>query len=59
MGPEKREHIVALYKFDAPRDAQDFSELLQGFNVILKVLSSWRRKVNIEAFEILVKKNSL
>ena len=43
--------ILVLPFFDTQREADDFSKLLQNFNCILRVLSSWRKKVNIEEFE--------
>ena len=52
IGPEKRDEVVAAYKFDPEtRDAQDFATLLQSFNVILRLMSSWRREIKIEEFQ--------
>ena len=55
FGPKKRRHIVKLYKFDTQSEEDDFSRILQGINCILRILSSWRKKVDIEKFESLVK----
>ena len=51
VGPEKRHHVVALHKFEDPLLEVDLANLLQGLNVILRVISSWRKKVNMEKFE--------
>ena len=52
IGPEKRDEVVAAYKFDPDTtDAQDFATLLQSFNVILRLMSSWRREIKIEEFQ--------
>ena len=52
IGPEKRDEVVAAYKFDpATTDAQDFATLLQSLNVILRIMSSWRREIKIEEFQ--------
>ena len=52
IGPEKRDEVVAAYKFDPETtDAQDFATLLQSFNVILRLMSSWRREIKIEEFQ--------
>ena len=57
IGPEKRDEVVAAYKFDPDtRDAQDFATLLQSFNVILRLMSSWRREIKIEEFQHYVQK---
>ena len=52
IGPEKRDEVVAAYKFDPETThAQDFATLLQSFNVILRLMSSWRREIKIEEFQ--------
>ena len=48
VGPEKRPDVVKLYKFQDPLLEIDMANLLQGLNVVLRVISSWRRKVKME-----------
>ena len=55
VGPEKRPDVVALYKFQDPSLEVDMANLLQGLNVVLRVISSWRQKVKIDRFEPYVK----
>ena len=52
VGPDKRPHIVKLHKFEFP-DTQEpkLEKLLQGLNVILRVIASWRQKVDLEKFK--------
>ena len=51
VGPEKRPDVVALYKFQDPLLEIDMANLLQGLNVVLRIISSWRRKVKMDIFE--------
>ena len=59
MAPEKRQHIVDLYKMDTPEESQQMSKLLQGFNCILRVIRSWKRKIDVEKFSLYVKETHL
>ena len=59
LEPEKRQHIVALFKFDLPNKAEQLGKLLQSISVILSILSSWRKQIRINEFELFVKKTHL
>ena len=59
LEPEKCPHIVALYNFDLPSQADQFRKFLQSISVILRVLSSWRKQIKIDEFEVFVKKTHL
>ena len=47
---KKRPHIVDLYHFESTDDQRKFSNLIQRLNVILRIMISWKRKVNLERF---------
>ena len=51
LGPEKRPHIVKLYKFEDPQKSLDLADLFRRLNVILRVLGSWKKKIKVEEFE--------
>ena len=50
LGPKKRDKIVALYHFDTDDEKHDFWFLLQALNVIIRIINSWREKVDLEKF---------
>ena len=44
-----------MYEFDSENEKQGFKDILQGLSVILRILSSWKNKIDIEKFELYVK----
>ena len=41
---------MALYHFDTDDEKRDFWFLLQALNVIIRIINSWREKVDLEKF---------
>ena len=41
---------MALYHFDTDDEKRDFWFLLQALNVIIRIINSWKEKVDLEKF---------
>ena len=46
---EKRDYVVDLYKLPDPEKAS-LKKLIQALSCILRLLNSWRQKIDVEKF---------
>ena len=46
---EKRDHVIELYKLPEPEKAS-LKKIIQALSCILRVLNSWRQKIDVEKF---------